>query len=80
MKICHYNSNQAGAVVDDRVYPIGDALVKAGHVRNGYTMLEVIDALANQPAAMQCARDALKSSSPVALGSVRLLAPILNPG
>jgi 2-keto-4-pentenoate hydratase/2-oxohepta-3-ene-1,7-dioic acid hydratase in catechol pathway len=80
MKICHYDSNQAGAVVDGNVYPVGDALVKAGHVRNGYTMVEVIDALANQPAAMQCARDALKSSSPVPLGSVRLLAPILNPG
>src|SRR5437870_3841715 len=80
MKICHYNSNQAGAVVGDKVYPIGEALVKAGHVRGGYTMLEVIDALANQPAAMQCVRDAVKSAAPVALGSVKLLAPILNPG
>lgn len=79
MKICHYNSNQAGAVVGDRVYPIGEALVKAGHLRSGYTMLEAIDALANQPAAMPCARDSLKSGSPVALGSVKLLAPIFNP-
>ena len=30
MKICHYNSNQAGAVVGDKVYNIGDALIKAG--------------------------------------------------
>lgn len=80
MKICHYNSSQAGVVVDDKVYPIGDALVKAGHVRNGYTMLEVIDALANNPAAMQCARDAAKSGSSVPLSSVKLLAPITNPG
>lgn len=80
MKICHYNSNQAGVVVDDKVYPIGDALVKAGHVRSGYTMLEVIDALANNPAAMQCARDAAKSGSSVPLNSVKLLAPITNPG
>ena len=80
MKICHYNSNQAGAVVGDKVYPIGEALVKAGHLRSGYTMLEVIAALANQPAAMQCARDAAKSASPAPLNSVKLLAPIFNPG
>ena len=80
MKICHYNSNQAGAVVDDKVYPIGDALVKAGHVRSGYTMLEVIDALANNAAAMQCARDAAQGAGAVALSSVKLLAPITNPG
>ena len=79
MKICHYNSHQAGAVVGDRVYPIGEALVKAGHVRSGYTMLEVIDALANHPAAMQCARDSAQTGSPVALSSVKLLAPIFNP-
>ena len=80
MKICHYNSKQAGVVDSDKVYPIGDALVKAGHVRSGYTMLEVIDALANQPTAMQCAREALKSGSPVPLSAVKLLAPIYNPG
>lgn len=79
MKICHYNSNQAGAVVGDLVYPIGETLVKASHLRNGYTMLEVIDALANQPAAGQCARDSLRAGQPVPLGSVKLLAPILNP-
>jgi 2-keto-4-pentenoate hydratase/2-oxohepta-3-ene-1,7-dioic acid hydratase in catechol pathway len=80
MKICHYNSNQAGAVVDDKVYPIGDALVKAGHVRGGYTMLEVIDALANNAAAMQCARDAAQGAGALPLNSVKLLAPITNPG
>ena len=79
MKICHYNSQQAGAVVGDQVYPIGEALIKAGHLKSGYTMLEVIDALANQPAAMQRARDSLKTNSPVPLRSVKLLAPILNP-
>ncbi len=80
MRICHYNSSQAGAVVGDKVYPIGEALVRAGHVRSGYTMLEIIDALANQPAAMQCVQDPLKSGSPVPLSSVKLLAPIYNPG
>jgi 2-keto-4-pentenoate hydratase/2-oxohepta-3-ene-1,7-dioic acid hydratase in catechol pathway len=79
MKICHYNSNQAGVVVGDKVYPIGDALVKAGYVRERYTMLGVIDALANQPAAMESARAAMKTASPVPLASVKLLAPILNP-
>jgi 2-keto-4-pentenoate hydratase/2-oxohepta-3-ene-1,7-dioic acid hydratase in catechol pathway len=80
MKICHYNSNQAGVVEGDKVYPIGAALVKGGHVRDRYTMLGVINALANEPAAMQCARDAMKTAAPVPLASVKLLAPILNPG
>lgn len=80
MKICHYNSNQAGAVVGDKVFPVGDALVKGGHVRSGYTMLEVIDSLANNPAAMQCAKDAAQGQGAVALSSVKLLAPITNPG
>ena len=79
MKICHYNSNQAGVVLDDKVYPIGDALVKGGYVRERYTMPGVINALANEPAAMQCARDVLKTAKPVPLASVKLLAPILNP-
>ena len=51
MKICHYNNNQAGAVVGENVYPIGNALVGAGLIRNGYTMREVVAVLANQPAA-----------------------------
>ena len=49
MKICHYNANEAGAVEGDRVHPIGAAMVKAGYLRTGYTMLDVIDALANNP-------------------------------
>ena len=79
MKICHYNSNQAGAVVGDRVYPIGDALVRAGHLKSSYTMLEVIDALANVAAAMKCAQDFSGAGAPVPLASVRLLPPIINP-
>ena len=80
MKICHYNNNQAGVVEGDKVYPIGDALIKAGLARNGYTMLEIIDALANIPAALQIAREAPQSGPSVALSSVKLLAPIANPG
>jgi 2-keto-4-pentenoate hydratase/2-oxohepta-3-ene-1,7-dioic acid hydratase in catechol pathway len=80
MKICQYNNNQAGVVVDDQVYNIGDALIKAGLARQGYTMLEIIDALANNPAAMQIARDAAQGSGAIPLSSVKLLAPIQNPG
>ena len=78
MKICHYNDHEAGIVCDGRVYPIGHALVAAGHLREGYTMQEVIEALANRSPATQAARDALKGAS-LALSSVKLLAPIENP-
>jgi 2-keto-4-pentenoate hydratase/2-oxohepta-3-ene-1,7-dioic acid hydratase in catechol pathway len=80
MKICHYNNNQAGVIVADKVHNFGDALIKAGLARQGYTMLEIIDALANNPAAMQIARDAASGAGGVDLGSVKLLAPIANPG
>lgn len=79
MKICHYNANQAGAVVGDQVYPIGQALAAAGYLRSGYTMLEVIETLASQPAAMELARDFERAGAPVPLRSVKLLAPITNP-
>lgn len=78
MKICHYNDHEAGAVEGERVYAIGAALVAAGHLRQGYTMQEVIERLANQPAAMQCARQALKGRS-APLAQAKLLAPIENP-
>jgi 2-keto-4-pentenoate hydratase/2-oxohepta-3-ene-1,7-dioic acid hydratase in catechol pathway len=80
MKICHYNNNQAGVVVNDKVINFGDALIKAGLARQGYTMLEIIDALANNAAATQIARDAANSSGGADLSSVKLLAPIQNPG
>jgi len=79
MRICRYNDGLAGAVVGEKVHPIGDALMKAGHLEPGHTMLEVIERLANEPAAMKCARFALQASSSVPLASVRLLAPIVNP-
>ena len=80
MKICHYNDHQAGAVVGDKVFAIGEALVEAGHVRRGYSMLEIIEALGNEAAAMECARDAAQRGSGIPLGEVKLLAPIYNPG
>jgi 2-keto-4-pentenoate hydratase/2-oxohepta-3-ene-1,7-dioic acid hydratase in catechol pathway len=79
MKICHYNENEAGAVADGRVYPIGEALVRAGHLRRGYTMREVIDALANRTEAMRCAQQALAKGAGTPLASVKLLAPVLDP-
>jgi len=79
MKVCHYNDKQAGAVVGDRVHPLGDTLIQAGHLRPGYTMLEVVERLANDAAAMKCARFALQSGSSIPLASVRLLAPLANP-
>jgi 2-keto-4-pentenoate hydratase/2-oxohepta-3-ene-1,7-dioic acid hydratase in catechol pathway len=79
MKICHYNEHEAGVVQDERVYPIGQTLIGAGHLRQGYTMEEVINALANQPEAMQCVRQVLKGRS-VPLAQVQLLAPLESPG
>src|SRR5437763_1891590 len=46
MKICHYNEHEAGLVEGERVHPIGPALIGAGHLRQGYTMQEVIGAQA----------------------------------
>ena len=79
MKICQYAPGRAGVVEQDRIYPIDEALVKAGHLRDGHTLLEVIEALANRPAAMDAARGCLKTGPSVPLGSVKLLAPITNP-
>src|SRR5262245_12042760 len=79
MKICHYNDRQVGAVVGDRVHPLGDTLIKAGHLKAGYTMLDVVERLANEPSAMKCARFAQQSVSSVPLASVKLLAPLANP-
>ena len=78
MKICHYNEHEAGVVDGERVYPIGPALIGAGHLRQGYTMQEVIERLANEPAALRCAREAMKGRS-LPLAEVKLRAPIENP-
>ena len=78
MKIGHYNEHEAGILVEERVYPLGAALVAAGHVRPGYTMREVIDALANQPSSIDTVHSCLKGAS-LPLGSVRLRAPIEDP-
>lgn len=79
MKICHYNAHQAGIIESDQVYPLGDALKKANILRERYTMLEVLEALIENPKAMEIARDARSTGTAVPLASVKLLAPILNP-
>src|SRR5688572_3350842 len=80
MKICHYNSNQAGVVVGNKVTNIGGNLMKAGLARLGYTILEIIDVLANDSAAMQITQGAANSAGGEDLISEKLLAPITNPG
>lgn len=79
MKICHYNHHQAGLIEGDQVYPLGDALKKAGILRERYTMVEVIEALISEQAAMQIARDAHSTGTPVPLAGVKLLPPVTNP-
>jgi 2-keto-4-pentenoate hydratase/2-oxohepta-3-ene-1,7-dioic acid hydratase in catechol pathway len=80
MKICHYDNNQAGIIMDDKIFDFGDAMIKAGLARQGFTMLEIIDALSNNPAAMKIARDAANCADGFDLKSIKLLAPITNPG
>jgi 2-keto-4-pentenoate hydratase/2-oxohepta-3-ene-1,7-dioic acid hydratase in catechol pathway len=53
--------------------------MNAGHLKPGYTMVEVIERMANEPSAIKCARFAVQSGSSVPLASAKLLAPILNP-
>jgi 2-keto-4-pentenoate hydratase/2-oxohepta-3-ene-1,7-dioic acid hydratase in catechol pathway len=82
MKICQYNEHEAGVIsgegAQSRVHPIGPALIAEGLARKGYSMQEIIDALANQPAAMAVARKSL-SGPALPLANARLLAPIENP-
>ena len=51
MKICRYNTGDAGLIEGDSIYPLGDALAATGVVRAGASMAEIVDALANQPGA-----------------------------
>jgi 2-keto-4-pentenoate hydratase/2-oxohepta-3-ene-1,7-dioic acid hydratase in catechol pathway len=79
LKICHYDANQAGIVDNDQVYPLGDALKRAGLLRERYTMLEVIEALVNDDRARRIAADARSTGRPIQLASAKLLPPITNP-
>jgi 2-keto-4-pentenoate hydratase/2-oxohepta-3-ene-1,7-dioic acid hydratase in catechol pathway len=79
MKICNYNEGLSGIVEGDKVYPLGAALEKAGFLKDGNNMVEVVKVLANNDAAMKLARDTGKLGSPVPLSSVKLNAPIPVP-
>lgn len=78
MKICRYNEGLAGLIEGEAVYPLADALTTVGAVRAGASMAEVIEALANHPAAQDALAVARRGEA-VPLSSVRLLAPIDNP-
>ena len=78
MNICCYDDGLAGLIEGDSIYPLGDALTAVGAARAGATMAEVVDALANHPAA-GAALDSARRGKPVALASARLRAPIDNP-
>ncbi len=78
MKLCRYNNGAAGLIDGDQIYPIGDALSATGAVRSGASMTEIIDALANNPAAA-AGLSAARAGTPVALAAATLQAPTLNP-
>jgi 2-keto-4-pentenoate hydratase/2-oxohepta-3-ene-1,7-dioic acid hydratase in catechol pathway len=73
MKLCHYDDGQAGLIIGEEVYPIGEVLVRAGDVQPGYTMLDVVRVLAANPSAMK------PEGKPRPLSSVKLRAPLENP-
>ena len=78
MKLCRYNNGAAGLIDGDQIYPIGDALAATGAVRSGASMTEIIDALANNPAAA-AGLSAARAGTPIALAAATLQAPTLNP-
>jgi 2-keto-4-pentenoate hydratase/2-oxohepta-3-ene-1,7-dioic acid hydratase in catechol pathway len=78
MKICRYDDGRPGLIENDLVYPIADALAAVGATRPGAGMPEVIEALANHPAASDALQAARKGAG-VPLSGVKLLAPITNP-
>lgn len=78
MKICRYNTGEAGLIEGDSIYPLGDALAATGVVRAGASMAEIVDALANQPRAA-AGLAAARTGKPLALASAKLRAPIINP-
>jgi 2-keto-4-pentenoate hydratase/2-oxohepta-3-ene-1,7-dioic acid hydratase in catechol pathway len=78
MKICSYNDGTPGLIDGDSIYPLREALASAGATRPGAGMAEIVDALANHPAASRALASA-KQGKPVALASARLLVPVDNP-
>ena len=79
MKLCLFNSFQAGAVLGDQVYPVGDALVGAAYIKRDYTMADVIERIAADDNVRRFAHDWMKTGKPIPLNEVKLRAPITNP-
>ena len=78
MKICRYDNGEAGLIEGDSIYPLGNALAATGVVREGASMAEMVDALANQSGAA-AGLAAARSGKPLALAAAKLRAPIINP-
>jgi 2-keto-4-pentenoate hydratase/2-oxohepta-3-ene-1,7-dioic acid hydratase in catechol pathway len=79
MKICRYNDGAAGLIDGDAIYPLGDALAAIDVVRAGASMTEIIDALANRPAAAAAGIAAAREAKSFALAAAALRAPTINP-
>ena len=78
MKLCRYNEGAVGLIEREAIFPLGDALAAVEVVRAGATMAEIIDVLANNPAA-SAGVTAARKAKPVALSAAKLRAPIINP-
>jgi 2-keto-4-pentenoate hydratase/2-oxohepta-3-ene-1,7-dioic acid hydratase in catechol pathway len=78
MKICCYDEGTPGLIDGDSIYPLRETLASAGATRPGAGMAEIVDALANHPAAAK-ALGAARQGKPVPLASAKLLAPVENP-
>ena len=79
MKFCTYDDKQAGVVVDDKVYPVGAAMVAAGILKEGYTMVQVIEAMTGNADAPACVDECIRSGEATPLDQVTLRAPVDNP-
>ena len=79
MKLCRYNEGAVGLVEGNAIYPLGDALAATDVVRAGATMTEIIDALANHPAATAAGIAAARKGKSIALATATLRAPTINP-
>ena len=79
MKLCLYNSFQAGAVLEGQVYPVGDALVRAAYIKRDYTMADVIERITADDNVGRFALDWMKTGRSISLNEVKLQAPITNP-
>ena len=79
MKFCTYDDRRAGVVAEGKVYPVGAAMVAAGILKDGYTMVQVIEAMTGNPDAPACVDECIRSGDATPLDQVTLRAPIDNP-